>query len=568
MLILTTMDRISTFRALCGFTSVAGTAAVSHIARAYLGVEKTALVFSNNPVLLLVTVLLALEGIGRVIGWIAYRPAKPIENDDALPELTAVIPAYNEGKFIRYALSSILRSDYPKNKIRVVAVDDGSTDDTWDHIMAMKPAFDAAKVGFVPHRHMVNKGKRAGIQTGFGLGKGDIIVSLDSDSVLERRTLRNLVAPLIRDPTVGGVAGYLSALNVGKGDHQTVPRLLDVLYDLSGNIPRAAQAQAGNSVTILPGALSAFRTEAVMPLLPRLNSSLFRGKPLRHGEDIELTLGLLQTGWGTTYQSNAVVHTTAPNTSERAFLMYTRWERSSYVYLAMGFFKLAVASVMTRLSDWFLSNTTRTSGVSWESYTSVLQEPKGATKPRVVSRAGKNEDGAPTVLQLVGDLYLLLNLVCTAISNLLLPIACITQVRTIYLYPEAVSTLFIIVVVSSAFRNLLFVADARVEGLDEETSELHIYSDIITGSKCSCDSGESDTDSDSGYDSASEASYCQHTEKPEVYSGEKITVYSRKDRLRWRFQYGGLASVFHMTYISWTSIFALCSLESQSWLTR
>lgn len=549
---ITTMDGISAFRTFCGLASLAGTAAILILARLYLGAERTSMLCTGNPLLLVMTVLLSIEGTAQIIGWIAYRPAKAIEDDNALPTLTAVIPAYNEGKFIRFALSSILQSDYPKQKIRVVAVDDGSSDDTWDHIVAMKPAFDAAKVDFVPHRHEVNKGKRAGIQTGFGLAKGDVIVSLDSDSVLERQTLRNLVAPLVRDPTVGGVAGYLSALNVGTGKNQVVPRMLDVLYDMSGNIPRSAQSQAGNSVTILPGALSAFRAEAVRPLLPKLNSSSFRGKPLRHGEDIELTLGLLQSGWGTTYQSNAVVHTTAPDTARRAFLMYTRWERSSYVYLSMGFFKLSVMSVLNKVSNWYLSQTTD----------SHRQEGKNTVKSGPAS-LGEKSGASPTVMELVGDLYLLLNLVCTAVSNLYLPVACISQAHIFYRYPETIPIVFLIVAMAAAFRNLLFLADTRVEGLEEETTELHIHGSTAASS-CSC--GE-DSDTDSGYDSASEASFCQHSIKI-TEEEDKILVPSRRDRLAWRFQYGSLASVFHMAYISWTSIFALSSLESQSWLTR
>lgn len=506
---------------------------------------------TGNPLLLLMTILLSAESIAQIIGWIAYQPAKAIEDDDSLPTLTAVIPAYNEGKFIRYALLSILRSDYPKNKIRVVAVDDGSSDDTWDHIEAMKPAFDAANVAFVPHRHKANKGKRAGIQTGFGLAKGDVIVSLDSDSVLERQTLRNLVAPLVRDPTIGGVAGYLSALNVGTGKNQIVPRLLDVLYDMSGNIPRSAQSQAGNSVTILPGALSAYRAVAIMPLLPKLNSSSFRGKPLRHGEDIELTLGLLQSGWGTTYQSNAVVHTTAPDTPRRAFLMYTRWERSSYVYLSLGFFRLSVKSVLKKVSNWYLSHIT---AINCQGNDALKGKP---------SSMGEKTGASHAVMELLGALYLLLNLVCTSISNLYLPVACISQARTFYLYPETIPVVCLIVATAAAFRNVLFLADAWVEGLDEETTELRLHG-ITPASSCSC--GE-ESDTDSGYDSSSEASFCQHSVKV-AEQEEKILVPSRRDRLAWRFQYGGLASIFHMTYISWTSIVALCSLDSQSWLTR
>lgn len=533
------MDRTLAFRALCGLTSLAGSLAVVALGHWFLGTEKTTEAYSNNPIFLFMTVLLSIEGTARVVGWILYRPAASIENDDALPSITAVIPAYNEGKFIRYALSSILRSDYPKDKIRVIAVDDGSSDDTWEHMLAMQPAFDAANVCFVPHRHHVNMGKRAGIQTGFGLATGDVIVSLDSDSVLETRALRNLVAPLVRDPTIGGVAGYLSALNTGAGKNQMVPRLLDVLYDMSGNIPRSAQSQAGHSVTILPGALSAYRAKAVRPLLAKLNTSSFRGQPLRHGEDIELTLGLLQSGWGTTYQSNAVVHTTAPDTARRAFLMYTRWERSSYVYLLMGFFRLALASAARKICNWCVSKL------------AAVQDTAGGEKKGVAK--------APKLTELVGDVYVLLNLVCTAINNLLVPVACITQARNVYLHPEMVPTFCLVVALSSAFRNFLFLADAWVEGLDEETTELHMPT-------CSCGE-ESEADSDSGYGSASEAS-CRHGGKATGPLDDKITVPSRRDRLAWRFQYGSMASVFHMGYISWTSIAALCSLESQSWLTR
>lgn len=586
------------FRVFCGLVCLTGTLAMALIDLFYLCSEHNIMAYPNKLFLLFMMVLLTLEGSTQVIGWIAYQPVEAIEDDDALPTLTAVIPAYNEGRFIRYALSSILRSDYPKHKIRVVAVDDGSSDDTWDHIVAMTPAFDAAGVDFVAHRHKVNMGKRAGIQTGFGLAKGDVIVSLDSDSVLERRTLRNLVAPLVRDPKIGGVAGYLSALNVGPSDSNStntnetiVPRLLDVLYDKSGNIPRAAQTQAGNFVTILPGALSAFRTEAVRPLLPGLSTSSFRGRPLRHGEDIELTLGLLQAGWGTTYQSNAVVHTTAPATPRRAFLMFTRWERSSYVYLSMGYLRLAVGGVMKKLSGWYLHDDKATASLPQEEDQVEERDVVDGKVTASQAVAGKNNHLArpPTMGEMVGSLYLLLNLVCTATSNLFLPLACLMQAHTVYTHPTTVPGLFVLVALSSLFPSLLFLADAEVEGLDEETTELRIYQGRPTaaaaaavsakGGCCSsCEEAE-DSDVDSGYASSSgseRSPVCgchdggerRKGEEEEGEEGETITVHSRKDRLAWRFQYGAWASIFHTAYISWTSLYALTTLESQSWLTR
>jgi hypothetical protein len=85
-----------------------------------------------------------------------------------------------------------------------------------------------------------------------------------------------LVALLVRDKKVGGVAGHLSVLNM---KNKVIPKLLDVLFDSSGNIPRVAQSRACGAVTILPGALPAYRAAAIRPLLAkfvRLSSEVYR----------------------------------------------------------------------------------------------------------------------------------------------------------------------------------------------------------------------------------------------------------------------------------------------------
>src|ERR1700733_3180055 len=62
-----------------------------------------------------------------------YRPI-PGVTDDLLPTVSVIVPAYNEGHMVRAALLSALGSDYPREKVHVIAIDDGSTDDTWSHI--------------------------------------------------------------------------------------------------------------------------------------------------------------------------------------------------------------------------------------------------------------------------------------------------------------------------------------------------------------------------------------------------------------------------------------------------
>ncbi len=68
-----------------------------------------------------------------ILGTLFYRE-KPMLSDEQLPSCTVIVPAYNEGKAVTIALESILASDYPPEKLEIIAIDDGSRDDTWSWI--------------------------------------------------------------------------------------------------------------------------------------------------------------------------------------------------------------------------------------------------------------------------------------------------------------------------------------------------------------------------------------------------------------------------------------------------
>ncbi|KXJ86501.1 nucleotide-diphospho-sugar transferase [Microdochium bolleyi] len=490
-------------RVYCGLTAIAGITTTLGIAYLSLATKHPWATKHSWP--LLTQAFFYIQHVWSIVRWIAYQPVETIEDDNVLPALTVVVPAYNESRFIRRALRAILHSDYPKNKISVTVVDDGSTDDTWSHITSMASVFEDAKVQYEPLRHDTNLGKRQAICTGLGHARGEIIVSLDSDSILEVCSLRNIASPFVHDPHVGGVAGHLTALNVGDA---ILPRLLDILFDTSGNIPRSAQSQPGGFVTILPGALSAYRLCAVHPLIDGLCKSRFLGRPLKHGEDIELTLGLLQAGWSTVYQSSAVIQTVTPETCTGAFLMYTRWERSSYVYMLKGYSQMAMARVLQSLR-------------------------------RHIFRLAATSKGAPAVEErahLVGSLYMLFNLFCTAVGNPVLFVMSLYHLRLVSLHPELLTVAVPVTMLLAFFQAVLFFAEACTE-LDEPK----------------------------GIEPVKTESGCCNREAPTTGKG---LLYNRRSRLAWRVQYGGLASMFHAVVISCSSLLALTTLHSQKWLTR
>ena len=93
--------------------------------------------FFNNEVDLVFLTFSFLMILANILyfAWqtLLYFRYKPVSaNDDShLPGCTVIVPAYNEGEGVLHALESVLKSDYPPEKLEIIAVDDGSRDDTW-----------------------------------------------------------------------------------------------------------------------------------------------------------------------------------------------------------------------------------------------------------------------------------------------------------------------------------------------------------------------------------------------------------------------------------------------------
>src|SRR4030042_550864 len=67
----------------------------------------------------------------RVLLVLKYKPFESC-SDKQLPRCTVIVPAYNEGKGVLMTLKSVVGSIYPANKLQIIAIDDGSIDDTYD----------------------------------------------------------------------------------------------------------------------------------------------------------------------------------------------------------------------------------------------------------------------------------------------------------------------------------------------------------------------------------------------------------------------------------------------------
>lgn len=250
-----------------------------------------------------------------------YRPT-PAQEAERLPRCTVIVPAYNEGAMVGVAIGSVLVGDYPRDRLEILAIDDGSTDDTWEHIQRI--AAEHPKV-VRAIRMAKNGGKREALREGFSRATGEVVVTVDSDSRLDPDALRQIVAPLIADPRVAAVAGKVLVLNRYDG---LLTRLLAIRFFLAFDLGRAAQSRFG-AVLCCPGALTAYRRSAVLAVLERWSTQTFLGEPCTIGEDRALTTWLLRTGHRAVYQSTAIVHTLVPTSYRGVARMYLRWERGN-----------------------------------------------------------------------------------------------------------------------------------------------------------------------------------------------------------------------------------------------
>ncbi len=266
----------------------------------------------------------------RTALWVRYRPFPSLPLDEA-PSLTVIIPAYNEGPMVLKSIESVISARYPRDKLEVFVVDDGSKDDTWLHIQTAASRYTDAVTAL---RFDQNRGKRAALGVGFQRARGDFVVTLDSDSVIDRDALLAIVAPF-RNPRVGAVAGKVTVYNRREG---LIPRMLHVRYLLAFDLLRAVESSYG-TVYCCPGALTAYRTSAVRKVLPRWLTQTFLGVACTYGEDRALTNDLLAEGFDSVYQGTAEVKTVVPTTYRKLAKMFLRWNRS-YVREEMRFMKI------------------------------------------------------------------------------------------------------------------------------------------------------------------------------------------------------------------------------------
>jgi cellulose synthase/poly-beta-1,6-N-acetylglucosamine synthase-like glycosyltransferase len=249
--------------------------------------------------------------------------------DDYEPTVTAVIPMFNEGAAIKETLQSLLDSSYPVGKLKVICVDDCSTDDSYEHAREVAKK-SGGRLRIL--RNRANLGKRRSIIRATREADSEIIVSVDSDVVVDADAVHQLVRRFT-DDRIAAVGGWVDVRN--KQDNW-LTRMQVVKYWYSYFFMKNLE-WGFRRVMCLSGCLTAYRRAVLVELEPVLAQRSVLGVPIKYGEDRFLTRQIVKAGYLTTMTLAARCCTFVPSTLTAYFSQQLRWRRSNIVDYAGGF---------------------------------------------------------------------------------------------------------------------------------------------------------------------------------------------------------------------------------------
>lgn len=307
--------------------------------------DMTFATFTGDPIFAGYSIAVVLYVLGRFVGALFYRPVPDV---GYRPSVSIIVPAFNEEDGIIGTIESCLAADYPAELVEVIVVNDGSTDRTWERILAAKarwPEVYAVDLGR-------NHGKRAAMAEGMRRAKGEILCFVDSDSYLARDAVVAIVQPFA-DFRVGGVVGHAYVRNAATN---WMTKMQQVRYYSAFRVIKSMESLLSGTVTCASGCCAAYRTSAVLPLLEDWEFQRFLGRPATFGDDRALTNRVL-TRWRVVYQDTARAETVVPDQLRTFFRQQLRWKKSwlrESIYVVRSFWrKNPVAALFTYASIAF-----------------------------------------------------------------------------------------------------------------------------------------------------------------------------------------------------------------------
>jgi cellulose synthase/poly-beta-1,6-N-acetylglucosamine synthase-like glycosyltransferase len=232
------------------------------------------------------------------------RAARARVPSTTTPSVAVIVPCYNEAATLALTCDSLLALDYPKEKLEIILVNDGSTDAT-PQVMARFEEHPQVRI-----IHKENGGKHTALNAGIAVTTAELIGCLDADSFVEPDALREIVSCFDNPQIVATTA----AMSIHKPGNM-LQHMQNAEYSFGITLRHTFASVNGLYVT--PGPFSFYRRDVVEKL-----------GGFRYGhqtEDMEMALRIQHAGYGIENAPHARVYTKAPATIAKLIKQRTRW---------------------------------------------------------------------------------------------------------------------------------------------------------------------------------------------------------------------------------------------------
>jgi len=251
--------------------------------------------------------------VGRVvlIGILAVRQYgddkklnRAVVDHSLLPPVSIIVPGFNEEVTAIKTIQSLLKTAYPS--FEIIFVDDGSKDKTYELVNSSYGHHPLVQVLTKP-----NGGKASALNFGISHAKNDFVVCIDADTQLKEDAVYHLMT-YFTDAEIGAVAGTVKVGN----ENNLITRWQSIEYITAQNMDRRA-FDLINSITVVPGAIGAFRKSAIYKAGGFTYDTL--------AEDCDLTMRILKQGYIVRNSDEAIAYTEAPETLNGLLKQRFRW---------------------------------------------------------------------------------------------------------------------------------------------------------------------------------------------------------------------------------------------------
>jgi len=243
-------------------------------------------------------------GVLATIQYIRSKKEKKFLTAFAPGKVSIIVPAFNEEVNAIKTIENLLQQDY--ENLEIVFVNDGSTDNTFEKVANTFLNNSKVKVFTKP-----NGGKASALNFGISNSDGDYLVCIDADTQLMPDAITQLMK-YFRKPGTGAVAGNVKVGN----DRSVLTKWQSIEYTTAQNFDRRA-FDLINCITVVPGAIGAFKREAI------LKAGGFTTDTL--AEDCDLTVRILRNGYRVRNCTDAIAITEAPETLRQFMKQRFRW---------------------------------------------------------------------------------------------------------------------------------------------------------------------------------------------------------------------------------------------------